>query len=35
MKLYARVSARIGALRLDAELAAESGPLVVIGPNGG
>lgn len=34
MKLYARVSARIGTLQLDAELAAESGPLVVIGPNG-
>jgi molybdate transport system ATP-binding protein len=34
MKLYARVSARIGSLQLDVELAAESGPLVVIGPNG-
>ena len=34
MKLYARVSARVGTLELDAELATESGPLVVIGPNG-
>jgi len=34
MSLFARISARIGSLQLDAEIAAESGPLVLIGPNG-
>lgn len=32
--LYARVSARVGALQLDVELPAHAGPLVLIGPNG-
>jgi molybdate transport system ATP-binding protein len=33
-QLYARVSARIGALQLDVEVEADKGPLMLIGPNG-